>query len=454
MFLHRDMLNSYCPMAPDTSMSKKQLLFPPGSLLQTIEDLDDPGVSQESAHRLASPRVVWADYELLQHDFPRLRNRSLLAARPELRKLRGKRRQSALRGIVDGWVLRHGAVISCSQAAQEVVNSRIEISAEAVEVFRPPRYGRSLVVPVSNDEGSAHPGLLDLKGVGTAPDVVPADHIHGNGLMSLREALTDLMMQKAMESLFRHAQSDYWCVPIYAVLDPGFDVFSKVFPAGPAAIQVRRAHRRPRGGAELPFHGSDEQFVKFELEMLLRQYGITSANRSTEISFALQGDQLETSYGGHPVGDYWQDQEKYREFLDAIGVDEPARFEGINIQLTREVVRNPSSAQLVDFGHYQVRESFELPVVSLVRNRVLRWGGCIAPGSPHFVQPRSNLRLPVEQWRGRRCQANFSRLATRFRAGDLDREALEAQLGALLTTATSRWEVSVAETGGGTVRDP
>jgi len=431
-------------------MTKKNQRFSPGPMLRTAEELEDPNVTSESALRISSARVVWADYELLRHDFPQLRSRSLLTAQPELRRLRGKKRKAALQHIIDGWLLRNGAIISQSQADHSQVNTQIETSGEMVEVYRPPRYGRSLVVSLRNNNRSLAPqlaarweeeadGLLDLKGVGTAPTIVPADSIYGNGLMPLREALADLVLQQAMEALFRHAGTGFRCVPVYAVLDPGFDVLSKFFPPRPAGIQVRRAHRRPVGGAELPFRGSDEQFVKFEIEMLLRRYGITSANASTVITVEDCDGQLEITYGQRPTDGYWHNRQQYQQFLDAIGVEGPAQFAGVNIQLTREIGRNPSSAQLIDFGHYEIHQRFNDPVVSLVRDRVMRWGGVIEPGNPHFVQPHPDLCPPSEHWGGRKHEEFCAILADEFRARELDGEQLRARLHALLATATTRW---------------
>lgn len=56
------------------------------------------------------------------------------------------------------------------------------------------------------------------------------------------------------------------------------------------------------------------------------------------------------------------------------------------------------SAQIVDFGHFEVRERFDLPVVSLVADRILRWGGALIPGTPHYVQPDPALALPWTRW--------------------------------------------------------
>ena len=51
-----------------------------------------------------------------------------------------------------------------------------------------------------------------------------------------------------------------------------------------------------------------------------------------------------------------------------------ARFDGLNVQLTREIATRDARAQLVDFGHFQVHRRFENPLASLAYKRLLRFG--------------------------------------------------------------------------------
>ena len=60
-------------------------------------------------------RVVLANYALLQQDFPYLRDKSLVAAVPELRRLKGKARQRAIRQWLDRWLVCNAGFISRHQ---------------------------------------------------------------------------------------------------------------------------------------------------------------------------------------------------------------------------------------------------------------------------------------------------------------------------------------------------
>ncbi len=183
---------------------------------------------------MPTARVVFANYALIRHDFPALRGASTTA--------------------IDAWLVEHGAVISVGQA--------------------PPMYGRAVVMPVPG-------GLLDVKGAGVETGVTPTRNWHQNGLLMLGAGIGSAGFQDLIHNVFRDARSELWCVPEYAILDLGFDVRLMDGGTEPACILLRRAHRRQRGGGDLPDAGSVEEQVKLEIELLLRQYGITSCTSWT-----------------------------------------------------------------------------------------------------------------------------------------------------------------------------
>jgi hypothetical protein len=321
--------------------------------------------------RVAGARVVFADYALLRADFPQLAKRS--------------------DQVIDQWLVRHAAVVSSPQAAQSEVNTPIATTGEWAPAFRPPLYGRALVVAPQSG------GLLDIKGTGIGPGLRPVNVSHANGLLALGEALANIAMREAIEKIFRRANTGFSTVPEYAVLDLGFDVRNLFGAATPACVQVRRAHRRPVAGIELPLAGSPEQQIKLEIEILLRHYGITSCSGATSFLLDDASGKLAISYADKPLPGHSDEQlAAIRRFTRYDGGK--LTIEGVNVQLTRESSIRPSRATVIDFGHYSVRERFEHPVVSLVRDRLLRWGGALWPGEPHFPQPIPALRLPADEW--------------------------------------------------------
>lgn len=410
------------------------------SVLCRPDELDDRDVTPEPARRVRTARVVIANHAQLRADIPELR----ACTSPE----------------VDAWLLRHAALISEQQARQCRVNTPIEIAGEPIEVFRPPRYGRAFVSWVRGAPAGVS-RLLDLKGTGVAPAVTPSFDGQSDGLLPLEKALADVAMQELIDAIFRHAGVQFYTVPTYAVLDLGFDIRLEGGQKVPAGLQVRRAHRRPPGGAELPARGSVEQLVKFEIELLLRHYGVTSCNRASTLVVIERHGRLHLFYGGKPV-DIYDDAAlaPLEPTLRAFGGGARAwRFDCVNIQNTRELSSEPSTAQLVDFGHYRVRDRFEDPVLSLVADRVLRWGGALGTAHPDFVVPEPSVAVPVEHWgpappgpdiaAARNFTSGRLRPMTtlrayswveRLRAGKIDGATVRALMDAHLATATERFQ--------------
>ncbi|HYO14902.1 MAG TPA: hypothetical protein VE685_17050 [Thermoanaerobaculia bacterium] len=428
--------------------------FPPGPLLRTVDELDDPGLRQETVLRLPTARVVFADYALLRHDFPHLRE--------------------ADAALIDRWLLRHAAFISTAQAAQSRVNTPIETGEERTVAYRPTRYGRAVVVSTRESHGllpadpalpwEAEPDrLLDLKGTGVAPGVVPRHDPggHFDGLISLQRVLIEVLFQEVIEAAFRHSGSGFSTVPAYAVLDLGFEIVwedGRTFPAG---MQVRRAHRRPPNNEEVPPPGTPEERLKMEVELLLRRYGITSCTEalSVEMIDGEEGTALTFARRNLPR---WS-EEAFRAVREGFGIPRGGRirFEGVNVQLTREVGLDPLRAQLVDFGHFSRRDRFDSPVVTFVDGPVafpLGWGRILWPHEAGFVQPDPALLLPDEHWgrpvrpdeaetirqappgiaHSRACLA-VAGLVPRYRAGELSGEEVRAGIGEVAATATARW---------------
>jgi hypothetical protein len=398
--------------------------FPAGPLLRAIGDLDDDGIRPDRAYALRDARLLFADHELLQHDFPWLRGRT-----PEFR---------------ERWLLDRAAVMSATQVGQEEVNTPIATCGDPRPAWRPTRYGRALVVP----------GLLDVKGAGAGADRPPTLDTHGNGLLLLRDGLREVLFQWIVDEIFHRAEPRLWTVPVYGVIDCGFDAKTQAGTTEPAGLIVRRAHRRSPGNVDLPARGSRDEEVKFEIELLLRSYGITSANRGTR--FLLREDEyLQVYYSG-------VEQERLGEAEAAVvrgwmrGRPVVAA-DGVNIQTVRELELDPECrTQLVDFGHYQVRDRFEDPVVSLAYGCVLRWGAALWPDDPYFPQPRPGIALPVERWgfgalsatsaarpKRKDCEAPTifaNGLARDFRAGRSDGQQVLAALREYISETVRAWE--------------
>lgn len=283
--------------------------------LRSIQDVHEKSVKEEVVI-LSNAKIVFADYTLLRRDFPELKNIS--------------------NDEIDWWLLRNTAIMSGAQAKQEVVNTKIN-AYDTKSAYRPPDYGRALVIPV-NAPGTEEPiGLIDAKGVGA---LKPALKDHGDGLATLGECIREFVYEKMVNKVFQHNKSGMKTVGTYAVIDAGFDLKHVDQSTSPAGIVLRQAHTRSTGYMSL-FSEADS----LRIENSLRPYGITSAGA-------------------------------YRH----------ESFERINIQGTKE-------GAVLDFGGFLSVEKFTKPARHFYGQKVL-----IDPKLPGSIQPDENIRVPLSVW--------------------------------------------------------
>ncbi len=196
---------------------------------------------RERMARLRDARVVHADYALLKRDFAALRNLTEAQIDEELLKCAG--------------------YISRTQAAQSVVNTPIPTTAESVQALRPMGYGRAAVFRCFD-------GLIDSKGTGTRE--MPEQRSHKNGLMSLADSIRELVFERAVAMLLRHADYKPGTVASYAVLDLGFDVVYADGYRERAGSILRQAAERAN-----PV-GMPDTKTRNAIESIFRRYGLTS----------------------------------------------------------------------------------------------------------------------------------------------------------------------------------
>jgi hypothetical protein len=412
--------------------------FPAGPVLRRIADLDREGVRRETVLRVAGARVVFLHRALLQHDFPALGDEALARAHPGLRRKRGEERERAVSALLARWLVQHAALISRPQVTQTEVNSPIRTipgRAGRRTAHRPPDYGRAVVARVP---GGLLDGLLDIKGAGIAPGRRPSFASHGTGLLFLGEALREVAFGELVDAALCHAGSPCRTLPVYGVLDLGFDAL--MLPEGPihpAGLLVRRAHRRPPWGGGLKPAGSPLVALELELELLLRRYGLTSVGPMTRIELAGDARRLAVRYGFTPLSLKSQDLRRIRQRTGFAGG--ALVLEGTNVQLTREAERGPGEAQLVDFGAYRTRERFAGPLASLVSSRLLRLGSILHPHDPRYVQPDPALGLPDRMF-DQQGEADLPYdLAKGFRSGALSGDEVRQELDRMIREATARW---------------
>ena len=78
--------------------------FPLGPVLRKTEEFEQENLGAETAYRLSTARVVFANYDSLQHDFPHLRGETLEQKHPELQHLNGTDKTLAIRRLLENWL--------------------------------------------------------------------------------------------------------------------------------------------------------------------------------------------------------------------------------------------------------------------------------------------------------------------------------------------------------------
>lgn len=322
----------------------------------------------DSVKRVRTAQIAFVNPNLLEADLPQLPD-------PMAR---------------EAWLLEQAGVISAAQLDSAVANTPIETVGSPRQAWRPPFYGRAVVV-----EAEGPSLLLDIKGAGVAPGQRPSLAHHASGLCSLQEALREALFERMIAAIFARAAPDLWTLPIYGVIDLGFDLLTRRGDAMPAGLIVRRGHRRDTDFI-LPFQGSPEERLRLEIELLLRSYGFTSSNAATRyrIERSAEGS-LRIAYADSRFDDLAPSLVPAIEAL--LGARGAMLCSKLNIQLVYEPAA-AIRAQLVDFGHYEVRRHFEQPLVSGACNAAHGWGNAIAPDSPYFPQPHPVLARPFERW--------------------------------------------------------
>ena len=320
-------------------------------ILRSKADFGATYIQETQNLRVRTARVALADYKLLAKDFPYLAQRS-------------DESDPQWRARIDQWIVDQTAFISIENAHQIQVNTPIAITDEQKIAYRPKGYGRAFVIPVSC--GDQICGLIDSKGTGVAPGMTPSlVPAKRDGLATLGEITREYLYEKLVEMIFRKEGDLFDTVGSYAVVDFGFDLKHADGTQSRAGYILRQSHIRAIG------HNSSLSISKsIKIEKLLRKYGITSSGETAKGNFVYANGQILDS------------------LVDPSVKGDP--FDYVNIQGTNSTQRT----EVIDFGAYIALETFERDL----RNPEALSEVLLKKGSPEFVNPDPQMRVPLEQW--------------------------------------------------------
>lgn len=364
-----------------------------GPLIQDIDQVSPGPIEQETVVRVRTAKVVCANYDAIVHDFPQVfsaeaRRKAPLAGCDDCTAA-GR----LCRKAIDAWLIRNSAFISRQQLLPNSVNSPIDTGEEVRTAYRPPGYARSVVVPIDTPAAEGEAGYLDLKGVGVAAGRTPSHKRYSSGLEYLGYALGDLFYGWLVDSIFARTCPGYHVVPVYAVLDLGFDVVGGWQGTAPAGLHVRRAHSRPLPRESLPLPGTDREKLMLHAELLLRAFGLSTTGHGTAFTLAnAHSDDL--IYHGRPVeirNDL--EREKAAQIAEIIRASGSIRLEIINMQATSGGDWDEKRLEIYDFGGFSAYRTFTSPVANLIQNAPLNIGRIICPDDPGFVRPDPRMAV-------------------------------------------------------------
>ena len=294
---------------------------------------------------------------------------------------------------------------------QQLKASELGASVKATKLgnaWRPPRYGRALVVErrrsrrlseigellgVGFEKAPEHQILIDIKGCGVAPGVTPKPLAHHTGLFSLSEAIEEIATQTIVDEALSRVLPNVYTLPVYAVVLFPFTGDREDEGEHFATLLFRRAHARPAGNNEIPRFLSHEYFFKLEVEFALRQCGVTSAG-GTRLQIQREKDGFSATMGARVIDT--SDKEGVQRFLKTMNIQAPFVADVVNVQCTKDVSTMPVSGELLDFGHYEVRPNFITPIMATAWDFDFHCGGILHPNAVQWVNSKPEMAFDGE----------------------------------------------------------
>lgn len=371
--------------------------FAGGPRVRQLADYAGSGQALEAEQVLgvANARVVFANYPAIRADFD-----ALWEPVPGLSQ----------HAAIDRWLLHNAAYVSTSQASAQGINTPIARDNRQVTAWRPPRYGRAAVLCVPGSEQV----LFDIKGIGVPPDEAPVLP-NSNGLLTLAEAVHEVLMEHLVFAAMKHAGGAITPLPAYALIDLGFDALWHDGRAPePAVLLLRRPCTRPRCQWQRYWQGAELAGALMQAELLLRRYGLTASSCGA-VRFLVcreNGEvQVRRDDQALPVSD--QVAQTLQRLLADNG-DRPLLIDGVNVQLAGSSSTAPLQLQVMDFGRYRFAEHFAHHLYAWIDADYQNLNGLyLAPDDSRYIQP--DPRVSLARSAEGPCFAELQRQVASFR---------------------------------------
>ncbi|WP_420233092.1 hypothetical protein ACN079_00670 [Pseudomonas sp. ABY48] len=351
--------------------------FTIGPRVQHLADYADSGQAliEEQLLGVANARVLLANYAAIRADFG---------------ALWGSCADTSRHAEIDRWLLHNAAFISSSQAAAQGISTPISLDGRRIPAWRPPRYGRAAVLCLPSSDKV----LFDVKGIGVPPDEAPVLP-HSNGLLTLAEAMHEVLMEHLVLAAMTHAKEAITPLPTYAVIDLGFDaLWHDGRPPEPAVLLLRRPCTRPRCQWQRYWQGAELASALMQAELLLRRYGLTASScGAVRFQVSHENGKLQVQRDGATLKISNQVTKTLEQIL-ANNQGKPLVIDGVNVQMAGQSSAAPLQLQIMDFGRYRFAEHFDHHLYAWIDADYQSLNGLhLAPDHPHYIQPDPLLSL-------------------------------------------------------------
>lgn len=376
-------------------------------LLRSIGAFAAQPLEQDVLLGVAGTRILWVDHAAIRRDLG----------------------TGVDGGEIEQWLLRETSFVSRPQAAQSHVNGAIATTGRERIAHRPPRYCRAAIIEARLSP--RHRLLLDVKGCGIEPSDVPALP-SSNGLLTLSEAVHELVMERLTRTALEHAGSRAATVPIYAIVDLGFEArFHGRRRDERAVLLVRRAQTRPefQWGRQDPGRAVARELM--EIELTLRRYGITASSCGAIRFVVRRNGQAAISRDGRVIA---LPAERLTEICDRIRLrDGETVINGVNVQVSEGIFETPPRPAIFDFGRYRLQAAFsDVLYAAWDRDFETLRGEFLPPFARRYVQPDARCSMAAAF-----DDPAWAALQNAIGARDADRVLLSSCFDAFISRATA-----------------
>ncbi len=209
----------------------------------------------------------------------------------------------------------------------------VSVDGKVFNSLRPPNYGRAALIfsdqfiEVTRALGGKSI-LIDVKGCGVAPGRAPSSGKRKSGLLTLNDAIVEIVNYKTINRIAALFPDVVEVVPHFGIVELGFQVSAQGLDPLPACTILRAPHFRDHRTSFEYERQSPLNKKQLQIELLLQDFGITTVGGGYE--FFHVDDKVCVRFRSEPAV---RTRMTADEFERMTGIDTPSHVSRTNIQL-------------------------------------------------------------------------------------------------------------------------